>query len=46
MSVIDIECDIPTKEVYQAILDDLRQGRIDPGMANTSTSSGRDGPPR
>lgn len=34
MRVIDIECDIPTREVYQAILDDVRQGRIDQGMAN------------
>ena len=33
-NVIDIECDIPTREVYQAILDDVRQGKIDQGMAN------------
>lgn len=34
MNVIDIECDIPTREVYRAILDDIQQGKIDQGMAN------------
>lgn len=34
MNVIDIECDLPTKEVYQIILDDVKRGKIDQGMAN------------
>ncbi len=34
MDIFDIECDIPTKEVYEALLDDLKAGRLDKGMAN------------
>ncbi len=34
MNVFDIECDIPTKEVFESVLDDLNAGRLDKGMAN------------
>jgi hypothetical protein len=34
MNVIDIECDIPTKEVFEVILEDLKGGKIDQGMVS------------
>jgi predicted TIM-barrel fold metal-dependent hydrolase len=34
MDVFDIECDIPTKEVFEVLLDDVETGRLDQGMTN------------
>ncbi len=34
MGIIDIECDIPTREVYESLLDQLRQGKMSAGMIN------------